>query len=120
MLFHLKIISGAQEIDFISADFEFADNHFENNFDFNQIFSFELFKDFSKYNSFDSLVSPRIKPKSNTLGVSLKESILKEIDINLPKLQDLKIINQFDTTPEGVTQMADILSRLSRLEILET
>ena len=27
--------------------------------------------------------------------------------------------NKFDTTPEGITQMADILSRLSRLETLK-
>ena len=35
------------------------------------------------------------------------------IDINLPNLQYLEIKDIFDTTPEGVTKMADILSRLS-------
>ena len=49
----------------------------------------------------------------------LKESILKDIDINLPKLQCLTIQDPFDTTTEGVQQMTDILSRLSRLEALK-
>ena len=49
----------------------------------------------------------------------LKESIVKDTDINLPKLQYLEIKNTFDITPEGVQQMADILSRLSRLETLK-
>ena len=31
----------------------------------------------------------------------------------------MEIKNKFDTTPEGVTQMADILSRLSSLETLK-
>ena len=50
---------------------------------------------------------------------TLKESILKDIDIHLPKLQYLEIAYMFDTTPEGVTQMADILSRLSRLQTIQ-
>ena len=45
--------------------------------------------------------------------------ILKDIDINLPKLQYLEIKDKFNTNPKGVTQMADILSRLSRLETLK-
>ena len=49
---------------------------------------------------------------------TLKESILKDIDIYLPKIQYFKICSSFDTTSEGVTQMADILSRLSRLEAI--
>ena len=57
-----------------------------------------------------------------TLGFSLrnlKESIVKEIDIHLPKLQYLEIKGLFVKPPEGVTQMADTLSRLSRLETIQ-
>ena len=46
--------------------------------------------------------------------------ILKDIDIYLPKLQYLEIADSFKLTAEEVTQMADILSRLSRLQTLET
>ena len=49
----------------------------------------------------------------------VNEEILKQININLPNLQYLEIKNAFDTTPEGVTEIADILSRLSRLETLK-
>ena len=80
-----------------------------NYIDVNQLFSFELFKGFENITH----LSLRFNGRQ-----TLKESILKEIDINLPKLQYLEIGNRFDTTPEEVTQMADILSRLSRLETL--
>ena len=49
----------------------------------------------------------------------LKMSSLKDIDINLPKLQYLEIENRFILNREEVTQMADILSRLSRLQTLK-
>ena len=78
--------------------------------DVNHLFSFELFRGLSNIThltlSFDS-------------RQYLKELILKDIDINLPKLQYLKIEDQFDTTPEGVQQMADIVSRLSRLQKIQ-
>ena len=73
-------------------------------------FSFELFKGFSNITHLNLLFE---------WTDYFKESILKEIDINLPKLQYLEIYDIFDTTPKGVTQMADILSRLSRLETLK-
>ena len=73
-------------------------------------FSFELFKGFSNITHLTLYLDWR---------QYLKESILKDIDINLPKLQSLKIETQFDTTPEEVTQMADILSRLSKLQKLK-
>ena len=82
----------------------------EDVIDVNQLFSFELFKGFSNITHLSLWFNFR---------QTLKESILKEIDINLPKLQYLEIKDRFDTTPEGVTQMADILSRLSRLETLK-
>ena len=81
--------------------------------DVNQMFSFELFKDLS------DITHLTLTSRGLNCGKTLKESILKEIDINLPKLQYLEIENRFDTTPEGVTQMADILSRLSSLETLK-
>ena len=88
---------------------DFVVNEGENIINFNEFFSFELFKGFENITHL-------------SLGFNshyLKESIIKEIDINLPKLQFLEILYPFDTTPEGVTQMADILSRLSRLETLK-
>ena len=88
----------------------FADNEFEDNIVVNQMFSFELFK------GFENMTHLTLLFVGNHI---LKESILKEIDINLPKLQYLEIINIFDISPEEVKQMADILSRLSRLETLK-
>ena len=79
-----------------------------NDIDVNQLFSFELFKGFEN-----------ITHLSVYFNQILNESILKEIDINLPKLQYLEITYEFDTTPEAVIKIADILSRLSRLERLK-
>ena len=94
----------------LNLRFFFFNNEVEDNIDVNQLFSFELFKGFSNITHLSLYFN---------LRQTLKESILKEIDINLPKLQYLEISDRFDTTPEGVTQMADILSRLSRLETIE-
>ena len=85
-------------------------NEVEDNIDVNQLFSFELFKDLSNISHL---------ALGFNFGQTLKEWILKEIDNNLPKLQYLEIENRFDTFPEGVQQMADILSRLSRMETLK-
>ena len=85
----------------------------EKDINVNQIFSFELFKGFENMTHLRLYFDLEIRRKT------LKESVLKDIDINLPNLQYLKISDYFDTTPEGVTQMADILSRLSRLETIE-
>ena len=92
----------------LNLSLNLQNNEEENNFD-DQIFSFELFKGFSNITHLSLHFD----------YTYLKESTLKEIDINLPKLQYLVIKNKFDTTPEGVTQMANILSRLSRLETLK-
>ena len=81
----------------------------DNNIDVNQLFSFELFKGFENITHLSLCFCGKHL---------LKESILKDIDINLPKLQYLEINNNFDISPEEVTQMAGILSRLSRLETL--
>ena len=88
----------------------YVDNEFEDNIDVNQLFSFELFKGLSNITHL-SLHLNSYK--------TLSEESLKHIEINLPNLQYLKISDYFDTSPEGVTQMADILSRLSRLETLK-
>ena len=89
--------------------FRFYNYEVDVNIDVNQLFSFELFKGFEN-----------ITHLSLGFGSTqtLKESILREIDINLPKLQYLQITNTFETTPEGVIQMADILNRLSRLQTI--
>ena len=48
-----------------------------------------------------------------------KEKSLKDIDIILPNLQYLVIDNRLNLNREEVTQMADILSRLSKLKIFK-
>ena len=88
----------------------FGINEGEDNINVNQLFSFELFKVFT------NVTHLRLQFEDE---ITLKESTLKEIDINLPNLQYLEIKNKFNTTPEDVTQMGDILSRLSRLETLK-
>ena len=88
---------------------DLTDNEVEDNIDFSQLFSFELFKDFSNITHLTLYID---------WSLTLKESILKDIEIYLPKLQYLEIDYPFDITPEGVTQMADILSRLSRLQTI--
>ena len=76
---------------------------------FKDIFSFEAFKGLSNIThltlDFDSVI--------------LKQSILKDIDINLPNLQYLVIGNIFTLNLKEITEMADILSRLSRLQTLK-
>ena len=88
--------------------FYYVWNEEEDNIDVNQLFSFELFKGFSNITHL-TLYFDQIS----------NEKTLKDIDINLPKLQYLEIKDIFDTTPEGVQQIAEILSRLSRLETLK-
>ena len=85
----------------------------EDNIDINETFSFELFKGLSNITH----LSLRFACDQH-----LYESIVKDIDIYLPKLQYLQLREDhplFETSSEGVTQMADILSRLSRLESLK-
>ena len=82
------------------------------NFDrnvFNDLFSFEAFKGLSNITQLTLYFH----------SVTFKETTLKDIDINLPNLQYLVLENSFRLDREGVTQMADILSRLSRLQTLK-
>ena len=83
-------------------------------FYFSKLFTFEAFKGLSNITHLTLCLN--LWEYSDK---KLNEKLLKDIDINLPNLQYLRIIDNFKTTPEGVTQMADILSRLSRLETLE-
>ena len=75
----------------------------------NQWFSFELFNGFPQQLTHLYLClceSP------------LNESILKDIDIYLPKLKYLEIRSPFTTDSRGMTQIIDILSRLSSLQTI--
>ena len=81
-----------------------------NSIDVNQLFSFELFKGFSNITHLTLCFG---------LRHTLKKSILKDIDINLPKIQCLNILDIFDTNPEEVKLVADILSSFSRLESIK-
>ena len=51
-------------------------------------------------------------------GKPLNESVLKDIDIHLPKLQYLEINPKIIIDSKGVTQMADIVSRLSTFQTI--
>ena len=74
-----------------------------------QWFSFELFKKMPKITHLCLHLYCK----------SLNESVLKNIDIYLPKLQFLDIKSRFTTDSRGLTQMADILSRLSKLQTIK-
>ena len=78
------------------------------NFDINQLFPFEALKE-------NSNITHLILDIDDYINLNF----LKHIDIYLLKLQYLEIISIFDTTPEGVTQITDILSRISRLQTLK-
>ena len=72
-------------------------------------FSFEAFKGLSNITHLTL----------NFNFVKFKEMTFKDIDINLPNLQYLLIYIEFDSNREEVTEMADILSRLSKLKTLK-
>ena len=94
----------------LNLSFRFYYNEGEDNIDVNQILYFKVFKGFSNITHLSLVIN----------GTQLsKELKFKDIDINLPKLQYLEISNKLNSTPEGVQQMAEILSRLSRLETLK-
>ena len=76
----------------------------------NDWFSFELFKGFPQQLTHLSLGFCE-KP--------INESILKDIDIYLPKLQYFVFHTPHKTDTKGMTQTADILSRLSSLQTIK-
>ena len=79
--------------------------HFENN----QWFSFELFKELPKITHLDL----------NCYSCEeLNESVLKDIGIYLPNLQYFGFHTPLKIDTKGMTQMADILSRLSSLQTI--
>ena len=86
----------------------------------NQRFSFELFKGFPKQLTHLTLSfgkkSILFRFKKDLV---LNEKFLKDFDIYFPKLQYLEISRRFKTHSRGVTQMADILSRLSSLQTIK-
>ena len=75
----------------------------------NYIFSFEAFKGLSNITHLTVFCNYLL----------FKEKTLKDIDIILPNLQYLVFVNHFILNREEVTQMADILSRLSKLKSLK-
>ena len=77
-------------------------------FDINELFSFEAFKGLSN-----------ITHLTLDFADYLSLNFFKDIDIFLPKLQCLYFEDVINATPEEVTQIADILSRLSRLQTLK-
>ena len=81
---------------------------YQINFDIDELFPFEALKGLSNITHL-------------TFGIheSISLNFFKDIDINLPKLQYLEFKDEIDVTPEEVTQMAVILSRLSRLQTLK-
>ena len=76
----------------------------------NQWFSFELFEGFPQ----------KLTQLSFYLyDKPLNESVLKDIDIYLPKLQEFCFYSPLKTDSKGLTEMADILSRLSTLQTIK-
>ena len=75
----------------------------------NQWFSFELFKGFPQQLTHLDL---------RFCGHQTNASIHKDIDIYLPKLQYLSFHSPVKIDQKGMTQMATILSRLSRLQTI--
>ena len=86
----------------VSGDF-FNENISKN------IFSFEAFKGLSNITHLTLYINYYL----------FNETIFKDIDINLPNIQYLEFKASLNPSPEEVTQMADILSRLSRLQTLK-
>ena len=79
-------------------------------FDINDFISFEAFKGLSNIT--------HLTLRFDESYYEIEANILTDIDIHLPKLQYLEL-KEIKVTPEEVTQMADILSRLSRLQTLK-
>ena len=91
----------------------FSYDDFVDVFELSQKFSFEAFKGLSNITH----LTLRFYEYCNK--IKIKGNILTDIDEVLPNLQYLELFNKINATPEEVTQMADILSRLSRLHTLK-
>ena len=86
-----------------------GDNH--DNFDN----SSKLFDSFEAFEGFEDLTHLTVCMLYNSDYLAFPESILKDIDINLPKLQYLCL----NFTLEATKWTADILCRLTRLQTIE-
>ena len=83
----------------------FLDENYYDEFSFESLEGLSNITHFTLYFEFDK--------------ETLSGKILTDIDIYLPKLQYLSIYPQINTDEEGVTQMAESLSKLSRLHTIE-
>ena len=94
----------------LSLTLHFYYKETENIIYVNQLFLFKYFEGFSNITHLSL----------GFIGIQISKKLkFEEIDINLPKLQYLEIRNQLSHTPHEVQQLADNLSRLSRLETLK-
>ena len=87
--------------------------NYNSNFDLNELFSFEAFKGLL------NITHLTLHLDVNSDEIEVGANILTDIDIYLPKLQYLVINGEIAALDEEVPQMADILSRLSRLQTLK-
>ena len=85
----------------------------EEDIEISEMFSFEAFRGLSNITH----LTLRFDDHWDEFGYFA--NILTNIDIYLPKLQYFELKNEIKANPEEVTQMADILSRLSRLQTLK-
>ena len=103
-----QLLSSFQSFPALKRLYLWFDKHFAGDM-FTDIFSFEAFKGLSNIThltlQFEHLI--------------FKETTFKDIDINLPNLQYLEFKASLNPSLKEVTEMADILSRLSRLQTLK-
>ena len=92
---------------------------------FSDLKRMDLMLNFSKEDYHDDISLKPFEELSNITHLTLdfinkrlNEKILTDIDIYLPKLQVLVIFREIITDEEGVTQMAESLSRLSYLQTI--
>ena len=84
---------------------------YKNVFDINEYFSFEAFRGLSNITHLTIYLCGKVS--------AIKANILNQILLILPKLRYFKLFSEITATPEQVTQMANILSRLLRLQTLK-
>ena len=74
---------------------------------------------FESFDELPNITHLELSFEFNQKKYELNEKILTNIDIYLPKLQYLNIRFQIITDEEGVTQMTESLSKLSRLQSID-
>ena len=94
---------------------------FESNFTFDKMFSFKGFPQQLTHLSLDIKIKNKCKTFDSTsnkmIELTLTDTHLKGL-INLPNLQYLRLSSPITTNKTGVRIIADILTRLSRLETI--